>query len=140
MKRSRSIWNYNAGSGFLASSEDIELHGVLDSDAELVFTRGHCHSMAGAIHELTGWSQWVVYCSGDVHVMVETIDDLWLDAHGTHTTQKLERMFGEVEFKEMHGKVVRRDDMRFPRVAGAMPYAIQLLTREGYEDYIQTGG
>ena len=29
--------------------------GVLDENAEVVFTRGQCHALAIAIHQLTGW-------------------------------------------------------------------------------------
>lgn len=30
-------------------------HGIIDGDAIMCFTRGHCHSFAVALHDVTGW-------------------------------------------------------------------------------------
>ena len=34
---------------------DDQGFGVIDSEAEIVFTRGQCHALALALHKLTGW-------------------------------------------------------------------------------------
>jgi hypothetical protein len=39
--------------------------GVIDEEAELVFTRGQCHSLAVAIHEETGWPIYGLYTKFD---------------------------------------------------------------------------
>lgn len=33
----------------------IRQDGVIDAEAKYAFTRGHCHSLALALHKITGW-------------------------------------------------------------------------------------
>jgi hypothetical protein len=65
--------------------------GVLDEGARVTFTNGHCHSLALAIHRLTGWA----ICGADYatddfegyehvpnHVFIQRPDGEYLDVTG----------------------------------------------------------
>ena len=61
--------------------------GVLDESAEYVFSAGHCHALALAIHERTGWP--LLAMSGRhslranlQHMVVVMPDGKWLDVNG----------------------------------------------------------
>ena len=49
---------YNAGwfgAGTAELRVDADGFGIIDEAAEMVFTMGQCHSLALALHQLTGW-------------------------------------------------------------------------------------
>lgn len=61
--------------------------GVLDQKAKFVFSAGHCHSMALALHRHTGWP--ILALSGRYsirpdlqHMVVVMPDGRWLDVKG----------------------------------------------------------
>jgi len=61
--------------------------GILDDAARFAFTAGHCHALALALHERTGWA--ILAMSGrhslrpDLqHVVVVMPDGRWLDIDG----------------------------------------------------------
>lgn len=62
------------------------IEGVLDSEARAAFTFGHCHSLALALHERTGWPMLgLQHHSKEInHVVVVMPDGRWLDAKGPH--------------------------------------------------------
>ena len=61
--------------------------GVIDITAQKVFTRGHCHSLALALHELTKWPIYGVDISDGTpgHFVVKTPKGKFLDIEGLHT-------------------------------------------------------
>ncbi|HEY5990612.1 MAG TPA: hypothetical protein VIV12_30100 [Streptosporangiaceae bacterium] len=124
----------------------VELTGRLDVNARTAFTEGHCHSLALALHEKTGWpliggvDRGPEYGSGRVpdHVVVQVPDGRLLDITGLHTVEDFEEEWGTVQpldpaevaagFPYQLGPdVVHR--YRLPDVETARPYAEKLLRR-----------
>jgi hypothetical protein len=61
------------------------VQGVLDDQAKFAFTRGHCHSLALAVHQQTGWPMMAIVGNEKqavTHVVVAMPDGRWLDAFG----------------------------------------------------------
>lgn len=61
--------------------------GVIDDAARFAFTAGHCHALALAIHEHTGWPMLAMsskHSMRDIlqHVVVVMPDGRWLDING----------------------------------------------------------
>lgn len=105
MSGQRLTLNANRGWG----DYDYELEaGVIDDTAEHVFTHGHCHSLALALHEATGWdiigslSGW----NGDdtpdhVGVLVPGPTPEVLDIHGTWDADDWLAEYGGVEWRRV---------------------------------------
>ena len=49
------IWNGRGGNRTVELTIGDDGFGILDDAARQAFTKGHCHSLALAIHQLTGW-------------------------------------------------------------------------------------
>jgi hypothetical protein len=80
------LWEYN---GIFGIPTDCYLTiGEFDEYAEDVFSKGHCHSLALALHELIEDSDLVGVYDGEAdapdHVAVRLRDGRFLDARGLH--------------------------------------------------------
>lgn len=130
-------------------SEVRELHpGVLDGDAEHVFTSGHCHSFAEAIRRLTAAAEMVFAFDfpGEVreevdvqgHVLVR-IAGRYLDARGwvdeltdaEDANRAFEREWDRVVAIGPQGWLAKSSGWLTPRVDDALPFAAALLERLG---------
>jgi hypothetical protein len=122
--------------------------GVLDADAEHVFTSGHCHSFAEAIRRLSGAAELVFAFdlggadreAGEAqgHVLVR-IAGRYLDARGwvdelieaEDANRAFEREWDRVVAIGPEGWLAMSNGWLEPRVGDAMPYAAALLGRLG---------
>jgi hypothetical protein len=121
--------------------------GVLDHDAEHVFTSGHCHSFAEAIRGLTSAAELVFafdfYGEGEEqeaqgHVLVR-IAGRYLDASGwvderleaEDGNRAFEREWDRVRTIGPRGWLANSSGWLVPRVSDALPFAEALLVRLG---------
>lgn len=81
------IRNYNIWGGWFKNSNRrrkqlirLETKNGINHDAKVVFMYGQCHSLAVAIHDLTGWELWQV--EGENHVVCFTPFDEIIDIKG----------------------------------------------------------
>lgn len=117
--------------------------GVLDRDAEHVFTNGHCHSFAEAIRRLTRAAELVFAFdfygeAGEVqgHVLVR-IAGRYLDACGwvderfeaRDGNRAFEREWDRVLVIGSEGWLANSSGWLDPRVGDALPFAAALLGR-----------
>lgn len=59
------------------------------------YMSGHCHLLAAAVQQATGWPAWLLENEWDEsHVVVGTPDGRWLDAEGLHTAGDLDERWG----------------------------------------------
>jgi hypothetical protein len=134
---------------FFGFSEVRELRpGVLDDDAEHVFTNGHCHSFAEAIRHLCSAAEMVFAFEhpgedrglrgAQGHVLVR-IGGRYLDARGwvdelvdaEDANRAFEREWDGVVAIGPQGWLATSDGWLAPRVDGALPFAAALLERLG---------
>lgn len=143
MSATRSEWE--CFDIFFGLPEARELRvGVLDSDAEHVFTSGHCHSFAEAIRRLTGSEMFFAFdlpaegCEEEVqgHIFVR-VNGRYLDARGW-IDERLggldpDRAFAEQwdRIREIgpEGWLANSRGWLDPRIADALPFAAALLKR-----------
>lgn len=127
---------------FFGFPEARELRaGVLDEDAEHVFTNGHCHSFAEAICRLTTAAELVFAyehdgAGGEVqgHVLVR-ITGRYLDARGwvdvrlrsEEPNRAFEGEWDQVLRIAPNGWLANSTGWRRPRVDDALPFAAALL-------------
>lgn len=64
---------------------------MFDQDTIIYYTEGHCHSLALAIHNITGWT---VYHSDYMHAFVRTPCEMYLDIVGLQYDTDLYREWG----------------------------------------------
>lgn len=136
-----TAWDYNGGWGFPAQAE-LE-PGVLNYDAQHVFARGHCHSLARALRELIPDAELRgIYDGNDAvadHVFVELPDGSYLDINGRAETERLflARLgYGdEIEPVDPDELDYWEDTAQYrpSRTEDALPFAEALLEREGVE-------
>lgn len=72
-------------------------HGVVDEDAEHVFTRGQCHAFALALHHTHGWKLGTVMDNGDgipTHYYAQHPTGAIADIHGLHDPDDFARKWG----------------------------------------------
>lgn len=122
--------------------QTLSLDGRIDRDVISVFTSGHCHSFALAMHKLTGWKMVAVCLPGEYidvptvdeapsHVMVQHPSGKYVDIHGfrdPHTDYPSVRRMASVS---------RKDIMGFrgyysPNIKIAMPYVHTVLSKIGW--------
>jgi hypothetical protein len=130
---------------FFGFREERELRaGVLDEDAEHVFTNGHCHSFAEAVARLVARTELLLALDRDErgraqgHVMAR-IDGRPLDAcgwvaegrEGPEAERALEARWEEVVAIGPEGWLAVSGGWLEPRVADALPFAEALLGRLG---------
>lgn len=114
---------------------------ILDEAVIDVFSRGHCHSLALAIQELTGCELVATHDGDDgwQHVAVEISDGVFLDIKGTHCEDGLlEDDYCEDATLEAIGREdvedwVERGEYRPLRIEDAMPFARALCALHGVE-------
>lgn len=84
----------------------------------LAFLGGHCHSLALAISEATGWPIVALDRRRDgqrVHVVVRRPDDMLVDITGAHTPAEMNAaVAGGLEFADLH----EPDVLNLPRTLG----------------------
>jgi hypothetical protein len=130
---------------FFGFREERELRaGVLDEDAQHVFTNGHCHSFAEAVARLVGRTELLLALDRDEmgraqgHVMAR-IDGRPLDARGwveegcegPEAERALEARWEEVTAIGPEGWLIVSGGWFEPRVADALPFAEALMARLG---------
>lgn len=130
------IWDYN---GYFGGNRTVRLTaGLIDEDAEDVFTRGHCHSLALALCELLPDAALMgVWCYGLLeHVFVQVPDGM-LDAKGLTddesriaTVGLTEGEIDVLDYEELES-LEEMEAYRRSRVEDAMPFARTLIDREG---------
>lgn len=130
---------------FFGLPEARELRtGLLDSDAEHVFTSGHCHSFAEAIRRLATAEMFFAFdlpaegCGGEVqgHIFVR-IDGRYLDAcgwiderlDGPHPDRAFAARWDRIREIGPEGWLAITRGWLEPRIADAMPFAAALLDR-----------
>lgn len=114
--------------------------GVIDDQARIVFGRGHCHSLALAIHELTGWPLAGMYdFHGTLsHVLVWMPDGMLLDVNGVRTEEEVNTTLGDpddyvCELTEDDIELeVEWNNLFEPMVEEAKPFAKALLAKNGF--------
>jgi hypothetical protein len=110
--------------------------GVIDNAAKTVFTRGHCHSFAYALHELTGWT--IAGVSGDAYspahcvVWCAELDD-FVDIGGPGAVEREfpPRRYGKPDiyyYDYEPEAVLNFYAYRDAEVEDAMPFAKTVLT------------
>ena len=106
--------------------------GIVDHDADRLFTHGHCHSLAFALHKLTNWPIYgVVYDFADNmpgHVLVLSPEG-WLDINGLLDISYFDdaRRLNASHFKPWYLKPGDEVGYFQPDIEMAMPYAKTLL-------------
>jgi hypothetical protein len=139
-ERFTETWNYN---GYFGASRDIELTpGVLDEAARDVFCRGHCHSLALALADLTDGELVAVYSDDETvadHILVRLPDGRYLDADGVHEDEDdVTSPYGwEAWLDEISGEEIfwleDTSNYRRSRPEDALPFARSLIAREAIE-------
>ena len=108
--------------------------GVIDDTARFAFTSGHCHALALAIHQHTGWP--MLAMSGRFsayrdlrHVVVQMPDGRWLDINGPQEPEErlVIRPISEDEVTHM-GRIRDWDN---PDVEPARSFVEPLLKEHG---------
>ncbi|HEX7244100.1 MAG TPA: hypothetical protein VF245_00870 [Solirubrobacterales bacterium] len=132
--------------GIFGFTEVRELRsGVLDADAEHVFTSGHCHSFAEALRHLIGAE--LIYAfnlsaegceepEAEGHVLVR-VAGRYLDARGwvdeflgaAEGSRAFESEWDRVTEIAPRGWLANSSGWLEPRVADALPFAAALLER-----------
>lgn len=117
---------------------DLKDDGTIDDSASEVFTHGHCHSFAYALHRLTGWQLVGLYhpCQplGDCtpwHCCVETPSGDVLDIDGGNALQRFEEYGCTIKRSLTEADVLNfeRIDYLPINIEAAMPFAINALSR-----------
>ena len=115
---------------------DDQGFGVIDSEAEIVFTRGQCHALALALHKLTGWpikgasyyrcSSW----ESPSHCLVYWRERrVYVDIEGAKKHPCIERTKLVVSHRRLSPKRVKYglNWYKEPDLAAAMPFAKAIL-------------
>ena len=111
--------------------EEPNVEALKKDGVVTTFTFGHCHSLALAIHELTGWPlvglyrlyrPWSNMEETPDHVVVKTPKGKLLDISGLDNVRGYS---GEVKFTK--DEVERFRDYRKPDTKMARPFAVVLL-------------
>lgn len=113
--------------------------GVIDRNAKLCFTRGHCHSFALAVHKLTGWPLYglqsaYLRAAGDTpyHVVVKMPDGDFMDIGGGAALERWEQHYiDHIPFPYTAKQVMNfcKADYKLHEVEAAMPFAQEVLKR-----------
>ena len=106
--------------------------GKLDRKAKVVFTRGHCHSLALAVHKLTGWQIYgLADDEGDyIHIMVKTPKG-YLDVMGLEADRRWMNLW-KVEFtiKSIDPSMISHlDGFMRPQTKKANTFAVSLIKK-----------
>jgi hypothetical protein len=95
---------------------------VVDSSAIRVFTNGHCHSFALAIHLLIPAAR-AMHVQYESHVVAALPSGEVIDVNGEGYA---DRVLDE-DFTERSGNDWLRDDYKVPRAEDALPWAEAVL-------------
>ena len=126
---------------------EVRADGVIDDNAVQAFTRGHCHSLALALHQETGWPLFGMYSeeegnmsheNGDTpsHVLVQMPNGDFLDIEGTGAVENWQQSWPTTEpVKVTEAEVLgfSKIDYKEPNVEAARPFAKTLLSKYGQE-------
>lgn len=109
---------------------EVSDSGAVDYNAVRVFTRGHCHSFALALHKLTGWPMFGIGCTPNSpsHCVVYCPQlDEYIDIEGAGVKERwadqFERQFCALEAGQIPDLIGYRE----PDVESALPFAKTVL-------------
>jgi hypothetical protein len=114
----------------------VELDPIIDDRAIRVFSSGHCHSLAVALHELTSWPLWgwkKVSRISPSHVLVMTPKKRLLDIKGLRPVPKPTNSAELVPLTLSN--IQRFPDYKPLNIENAKPFAHMIL-----EKYVQERG
>ena len=122
-------------------SRPINTEGIIDYDAEYAFTRGQCHSLALALHRLTGWQLYGLYKPNELrygrtpsHTVVRSPDGEYIDIGGNTALEDWREYYPDakpVAVTEAQVLEFEHDDYVKPNIKAAMPYAVTLYVKYG---------
>ena len=122
-------------------SRPINTEGIIDYNAEYAFTRGQCHSLALALHRLTGWELYGLYIRDEFesgktpsHTVVRTPSGEYIDIEGNTALEDWREYYPDakpVAVTEAQVLEFEHDDYVKPNIKAAMPYAVTLYVKYG---------
>ena len=120
---------------------EINTEGIIDYDAEYAFTRGQCHSLALAMHRLTGWELYGLYKPNELrrggtpsHTVVRSPDGEYIDIGGNTALEEWREYYPDakpVAVTEAQVLGFEHIDYVKPNIKAAMPYAVTLYVKYG---------
>jgi hypothetical protein len=130
----------------------INTEGRIDNAAEYAFTRGQCHSLALALHRMTGWELYGLYSEYDwtrkqagrestpSHVVVRSPEGKYIDITGDDALEGWHQWWPDATPHSVtEAEVLGFSDIDYikPDITAATPYALTLWVKYGNGQPVQ---